>query len=306
MPLLHDHDTPGLQRVQMISYLSYTLPSLLGSAFVLLVIVSLKLYSKALNRIVFFISLGDFLLSLPLEFFVEATETTCMIVASIHYYGIISSLYWTSLFAVVFVHISKSSAQLILQKYFKWFLGVGLLLPLPWIAFLGLTRYYDTIIGNFCYHSGTTTFEYQVLVVSVIPPLIAIAVNAVCYVTVFFRLRNVLQGSSHQNQGVNLLALFVFPLILIVCWTPHIVTYVLYELHIDVNDNIQIPLGFLNRLQGILNALFYGLSPVVRQSLRQGVRELCSRRSTNTKERLLFDQSTMRQSAISSGTISDY
>lgn len=287
--ILTESSAPGLERIQTLSYLISTVPSLIGSIFIIAVLVLLKAYSKGLNRIVFFLSVSDLLFSLPLEFFVPATETSCIITSGIHYYGLINSLYWSSVFAFIFLKITKKSQE-ILESKFKYFLAISAVIPLPWIIFFIWTNYFDRQIGSFCYHTGTeSTFEYKVLFMSVLPPIVALIATVYCYLRGFLQLKKFVKASTTEARSLNFMALFVFPLILVFCWLPYIVAYVLDQVGVSIPDEYKVPIIHLSKLQGFLNAIFYGLSASVRRALKEHFARVCVRRQTKQVEESLLE-----------------
>lgn len=133
-----------------------------------------------------------------------------------------------------------------------------------------------------CLHRKTAEtgeiIDWAMLVIVLIPLIIALLICSLCYLAIIRKLKKF-------NKKRSYLELFLYPLILVICYLPGAIK-ALYEslANDDVSEAWDIAVNVLFNLQGFLNAFAYGLSQRIMRGYKEKIcRKKASRGSTPGK-----------------------
>jgi len=242
--------------------------SMIGILFIFITFIVIKPLRKIPNfRCVMYLSIADTLWSIQGILTgltsIEDNPGLCVFFGFLQIYSFISSLLWTSVFAILIYKIAKKSEpNHFLNNEWKYILfcfGVPLLFALIPLAegFYGLGEY-----G--CGLKPTLPTELDILMMSLvlmfIPAVSTIIFNIYLYCVVLSRLRRVLVTEEHRKAVSEIK---YYPLVLAFCWVWALLYFSIYT----ITQNRVYWLAIVGygccKLQGFFNAFLYGFNTTI-------------------------------------------
>ena len=232
---------------------------ILGSAY--------KIHEKPLGKMILTVNFLDLIFCLTkLSVFVFPPSSTpyCKVLQAFSQSSLLASILWGTFFGHVLFRVVKYQRIEAIQSPFKWYVlisvvtagGLGLA-----TAFTEFIHYSDT--KKACVHPVTAgTLDVTNLVFGVIPIGTCCFSGIAWYVLAAVILRN----SRIVLKGRDLLALLVYPGIIIICWMPELTVNMTASLvGFNVSDVLNGILQNIFLLQGFLDAVVYGMIPNMRE-----------------------------------------
>lgn len=250
--------------------------SIIGCLFNVFTPFILKRSSNTVTKMVVSLGLMDLIFSgfSLVDLVKTKSNIFCQIMTFGIYFGYGGSLAWTVCFAHgLYTGINRSTPQVTegnYRNYSKVSIAAALLLGSVSVA-IGYNWIDKT--AEICWHPiQLVGFDWTDVVISGIPPAIAMGYSLVCYLSVMKHLKEL--GSRLYME------LLLYPAIVIITSVP----WIALTLYVDFTHPAAAPFAwqfianvFINA-QGLLNAFAYGLS----SKIINGYREICCRRKRST------------------------
>ena len=248
--------------------------SILGCSFILLMFASLKGLRSLPFKMISILSLFDLINSVGFlipTYDVENSSGICIAQAIILNFSTFAGIVWTS-FMAVFLYVTIKSFKSIEQKtVFKVLVAIVLVSAAN--SILPLVVYREIAYGKtkgWCWIQD----EFKALRYSLFfgPMFFIILLNFFIY----FRVKSILGGLMQVDNASNKMIrkikskLFLYPIILIICYLPYSIKALLEASNLTKNDFIFTLISVVLRsLHGFLNFLIYGLTTMVRKQVKR-------------------------------------
>lgn len=248
--------------------------SILGCSFILLMFASLKGLRSLPFKMISILSLFDLINAVGFlipTYDVENSSSICMAQAVILNFSSFAGIVWTT-FMAVFLLVTIKSLRTIEEKTVIKVLGTVILVSIA-DTVLPLVVYHENAYGKtkgWCWIQD----EYRVLRYSLFfGPLFFIILLNFC---IYFKVKSILGGLMQVENANNKMIrkikkkLFLYPIILIICYLPYSAKALLEVLNYSENDfTFTIISVVLRSLHGFFNFLIYGLTTMVRKQLKR-------------------------------------
>lgn len=221
-----------------------------------------KQYKDHLAKMAILMLIGDIIFFIPKvvagQSF-EKSETFCRTAAFFIEFGGNSAFFWAPAFAHALYSVAKNERIDILQKNFVYYLLFAVAFPLPYALYAAIFCSIDyNRETEQCFHiSINGVFDYQYAFVAIVPFFIASVPTIFYYVKASRHLRKYIRGAAYYK---DILTLFLYPAILLVCWTPILTVSILWSIGYKPATELFIIFEALANLQGLFDALAYGSS----------------------------------------------
>ena len=250
--------------------------SIIGSTFIIL----LYLFHRPLQtfpfKLISILSIFDFFNTIGFmipTYNASSSQIICKLQAIIINFFTLGSILWSAVIAISLYMIALKS-KLYVQKYLQLYLIIIVILCIADTIVPYLLDSYGKVEG-WCWITQRTAANrdiFQRYLLFFVPLWLVVICNVSLYLVIASRLRKSRETSENINNRISLSKkLKYYPLILIVCYLPYTVKGAL-ELfdHILSEDMVYyftIIAGISRGINGILNAVVYGLTKKVRNKL---------------------------------------
>lgn len=258
--------------------------SIVGSIFIITVAILLR-FKTQLLKVLTWISVSDLILCLP-YWLLPQIFATCIITSFLEEFAIISSFVWTASVAFVYRRTIKRRDEMIGEKNYKKIIIFALITSIL-LGGASIADKFFTDAMNLGQCNSPTQLEEPDLRFWIhmgIPFYITFLYITACYIYAMVKIRRLFKSKGIRSRKP--FGLLVYPICIIICWGPLIFSYTLEQFGvISLSHNQLIWMKVFVRLQGILNAIFYGVS----RQTRDSIKELCpgtGRWSKSTNETL--------------------
>lgn len=259
--------------------------SILGCLFNLFTTVLLKASDYTLGKMVVLLCITDLIYNgiSVIQSFHQIENWMCQTTTFFSFFGYAGSLCCTICFAhALYVSVTYDQVKAI-DSFLKLYVMSSCV-----TGFAGATL--SVVLGyavvdnevQLCLHRKTAEtgeiIDWAMLVIVLIPLIIALLICSLCYLAIIRKLKKF-------NKKRSYLELFLYPLILVICYLPGAIK-ALYEslANDDVSEAWDIAVNVLFNLQGFLNAFAYGLSQRIMRGYKEKIcRKKASRGSTPGK-----------------------
>jgi len=283
-----DHDE--LEQLYFVTTTASIL-SLLGCLFIICAYLYFKEIRNLAFRLVFYLSIIDAIHSLvfmiPNYRDNDGDSVLCKIQAvGLTFFTLADVLITAEIALVLYVAVVKEKP---IEKLEKWLLAVSLGMPLIAAILPFTTSSYGNAKG-WCWIPDEGTHIVWIIITLYGPLWVIIAFNIYAYFSVIQKINTQINMISEKEDFKRQLVrkLKFYPIILVICYLPDTVNRI-YDF-VNSNDPsyaLTMIAGASTCLTGILNALLYGFTDVVRQALRRTC--LKRRYSTSDSESSLFE-----------------
>ena len=245
-------------------YLAVTILSCVSTFAVIVIAIILKAYKEPLGMMVLGITISDFIFTFTKimgSIFVPQTDSICNLLELICLYGIVSSVMWGAFFGHALLIISKTFRVELLEKYKKYYIIFGSIATLGYqmlnLLINQTESWTDQTGEKKCIHrTFPGTFDYTFWIYLAFPLLLGFTLSVIWYAKAAKNFRVLIAGDNAKH----LLTLIVYPAIMLICWFPLIAVNILSQFGVTVSLQVQALTLAFGQLQGLLNALIYGVS----------------------------------------------
>ena len=222
-----------------------------------------KLYNDPLQKMVLMINLADFLYCgvYASSYFVKTyTDAYCRIAFAVYNFGLQSAMIWAAMFGHGLYTYIKTRKIEKLSSNLKYYMLFAVLLPLLFAVSISLFTDYLKLdkhrLTNTmkCLHNTNGEKDYESLLYVYLPINVCFLSNLVFYTVAIKKLRRLLK---EENQG-GVFFLAAYPGILIVCFVPMGVGFLLTFVGVNLSAAVRRWLWSLTQLQGLFDAIVYG------------------------------------------------
>lgn len=259
--------------------------SILGCLFNLFTTVLLKASDYTLGKMVVLLCITDLIYNgiSVIQSFHQIENWMCQTTTFFSFFGYAGSLCCTICFAhALYVSVTYDQVKAI-DSFLKLYVMSSCVTGLAGATLSVVLGY--AVVDNevqLCLHRKTAEtgeiIDWAMLVIVLIPLIIALLICSLCYLAIIRKLKKF-------NKKRSYLELFLYPLILVICYLPGAIK-ALYEslANDDVSEAWDIAVNVLFNLQGFLNAFAYGLSQRIMRGYKEKIcRKKASRGSTPGK-----------------------
>lgn len=257
-------------------------PALSSVANIIVVIACIltKSYRTPLEKMVFAVNFTDILYDISRVsglIHTPSSDPYCKIFESVAKFGVLSSITWSALFGHALLLVAKFHDERILSKVMNYYTFLAVVPPLGLAIasiFSNYAQYSPTLQA--CVHRvhlGETNWSFFIFLG--IPLFITCTASVVFFLMAAVKMRKLL-GNQDKCQ---LWTLAVYPCILLVCWTPILVSQIFAALGRAPAKPVTMALHALDQLQGFFDALVFGGS---RNVIRRKCGKVCAKRNRKT------------------------
>lgn len=225
-----------------------------------------KIYQHVLGKMVLIVNAADLafcLVSLSPRMYPPRGDLHCKIVQAIAHSTLIYSLLWGTFFGHALYTITKHQNILALQRSFSGYVKYSIIISLGLgIAtfFTDYTQYSAT--QGLCVHLALPNVpDFTLIAFSQIPITLTCVMSFVWYI----RAGTVIKKGSGITRMNNILTLLIYPGIVIFCWLPVNIVTTSVIFGRAVNPMVDEVTKHIYQLQGLLDALVYGIAPVMKK-----------------------------------------
>ena len=250
--------------------LSCSLVSTITTFLVIVLCIISGFYKTHTGRIVVWINFADFLYSgsKAIHALVRGKSNRyCMALQLMSGYGLISSIISSALFGQALFRILKTQCTTVSERTMKIYILIGVILPLAepvasyFTKFTVYSQELDTCVHR-VYHGH---LDYSFIFQRYIPFAFVCTFSIAFYLQVVFTIKTIFaEVNSRELWGF-----LAYPAIVILCWLPHLTLDIVLSLNYNVHRLIVSIVVMNGQLQGFWDALAYGLSKKVRESLKE-------------------------------------
>ncbi|CAG9331360.1 unnamed protein product [Blepharisma stoltei] len=256
--------------------------SLLGSLFVIIMYLGYKEIRSFSFRLVVYLSIFDSMYAIGILIGPTQSYTACMAQAIIVSYFPLGTIVWTNIIA--FTLYKSIIQQIDMQKYEWKIILFGILAPLPGTLLPLTTNSYGKARFGECWividDDRTNGIVWQ-LFQFYLPLWLGFIFNASCYYKVrhfvkvmMMHVQNDLDDAVKQQKLKLISRLKYYPLALIFCWFFATIDQIyLYSNYDDPSFGLALLDVSFGSSQGLLNALIYGLNPVVMNAFMKSLHQ---------------------------------
>ena len=236
------------------------------------------IYKEKLGQITFLIIIGNFLHCFPILIvaFVSASSRPffCIPWQIMSIYGEISAMLWSTLFAIAILILLKQKGVEIFSKYKTCWLITGLCLPLILALSTIPLEFLDKTDNSACYIKIRQGL-YGFLTTIGVPFAISFLVNLYCYWQVY----RTVKGVAHS---LELILIFLYPIVLVICWVPLIVVYINIMTGTIAHTSVLVDVvQAISYSQGLFHSIIYGVSRKLIEQFKRTFRCCGSRKQEN-------------------------
>lgn len=258
--------------------------SIIGSIFIIVCYLSFQKLKNFAFKIIIYLQIADLIYNISFiisPIFQSSTQASqpnaiCSIQGVLLQFSQLSSFFWAG---IISLNIYITSVKLIAQpqNYSKAFIFIGYALPML-IALIPLTTSSYNEVYFYCWISGAHETIYTTLLYTV--PL---WFTLFYIIFVLFRVKRYFISLGLEHEGRQFYKRTVFyPLILLIANGLPTIHRTVILMGVDPPDVLFIIDNVLTNLQGILNALNYGLNDNVKQELKKCFQKNNLRESTTS------------------------
>lgn len=254
-------------------YVIMPILSSIASAIVLITCVVAKLYKQPLDIMLFWINLSDFLFCFPKAFTLllpPSGDAYCRITQFTTHFGVIASVVWGSLFAHALVLVLTSENTEILKKAIRVYLSISIIVPTALSVYCLTTDYVHYLYrenGHTCVHEVIQgKADYYSIIFTGMPILFCCLISIIFYIIAARRLNQITEGPK-----LYMLALVLYPGVVLMCWAPSLITNLLIMLGVKPNPVLLQIFQALDQTLGFWDALIYGAS---KKSLQESMKKV--------------------------------
>jgi hypothetical protein len=277
-----------------ISYLAVILSilSLCGSLFIVLMHMAYPQIRSFAFKLIVYLSFADIFFSIGKIYLIEYIEEfaieggDCYLQAFLINFGGLSSFAWTTVISyTVYATVVKNrrNMQVMETEYLKYAYGLPLIISLMYTRSLPLDLFLIRPFltgdygpaGGWCWirlkDQGYTRGVLMYLIFFYIPLWVAVIYNITNYIAVTRFLREYLE---HKVDSQMIRRISLYPLILVVCWMIPTINklYNFFGKKVFLLNLLHV---FFSCLQGLLNALAYGMNKGVQSLLLGTLNHYC-------------------------------
>lgn len=289
--------------------------SILGSIFVCTVYLAFKEIRVFSYKLVVMMCIADSILSLALLLPGYHGFIHCQIAAFLNSYGSLSSILWNAIIAYsLYVTVFFQNIDIASKEIHFLVIGFGAPLLVSIVPFF-LDMYGEAQGWCWIKDDASDGYEFPLgtilrLVTFYIPLWIIIPINLFIYARVIKHIQEEIEYTDEQGELRRTLIskLSSYPVMLFICYFPASVKRIYDSIDSDSNAQLTLIAGILVSIQGLLNAIIYGLTSTVRVKLfnccrkRQLIEHLESDDSISVTRRI----SLVRVSRRDSGSVAVY
>lgn len=251
--------------------------SILAELFIIVSYISIRRKTTIFyNQVVWFffsdiISFASYFYSLEPD--VEENDTGCHIAAFVNELFIVLSTAWTSIIAGTILHSMTTKRRMtsLRRRYVIITIIIAFLFPIYPLA-KGEYGIYEGFNFPICW---ITQKQFSTLVVSYWVPIIgSVVFNFICYLGIIIHLKKNDLGAASKDFSI----LLIFPLLQMMANSGSLVCSIYFIQGETPPHNAQLYHVVTRSVEGLLNAIAYGLNPSVRNDIAKA---WCQRRNTS-------------------------
>lgn len=237
-------------------YMITPLVSLASSLVILVICLAIKVYKEALGVMVISINAANFihgLAKIANLLYKPSDDTDCRILLFFSHFGMCSSLLWGAAFSHALYQVITYKKIETISNNLKYYAMITTLFPFIQCILILLTDFVEYNDSE-CIHKGYYNKIDPLYVFYIDVPILTVCVLSVMWYSALIKQ---LKQFIQERNSTLLLTLFVYPGIVLICWTPVLITQLLVSFGIRINLYVLNAFGTFSLLQGFFDALAY-------------------------------------------------